>query len=129
MRTSVLGDCLKTICNAEKRGQRNVLIRPISKLVIKFLTLMQTHGYINDFVHVDDHRAGKIFVDLNGRLNKCGCISPRFDVSVSEIEQWHSRLLPSRQFGVVVISTSVGLLNIKEARQKGVGGKILGFFY
>jgi small subunit ribosomal protein S15Ae len=46
---------------------------------------------------VDDHRAGKIVVELNGRLNKCGVISPRFDVGVKEIEGWTARLLPSRQ--------------------------------
>ncbi|XLS78646.1 hypothetical protein HN51_062871 [Arachis hypogaea] len=41
--------------------------------------------------------AGKIFVKLNSRLNKCGVISPRFDVGVKEIESWTVRLLPSRQ--------------------------------
>ena len=56
-------------------------------------------GYIGEFEIVDDHRAGKIVVYLNGRLNKCGVISPRFDVALNEIEQWASNLLPSRQFG------------------------------
>lgn len=46
---------------------------------------------------MDDHRSGKIVVELNGRLNKCGVISPRFDVGVKEIEPWTARLLPSRQ--------------------------------
>ena len=36
-------------------------------------------------------------VELNGRLNKCGVISPRFAVGVKEIEGWIARLLPSRQ--------------------------------
>ena len=36
-------------------------------------------GYIGEFEYVDDHRSGKIVVELNGRLNKCGVISPRFD--------------------------------------------------
>jgi len=36
-------------------------------------------------------------VELNGRLNKCGVISPRFDVGVKEMETWTARLLPSRQ--------------------------------
>jgi small subunit ribosomal protein S15Ae len=56
-----------------------------------------TAGYIGEFEFVDDHRAGKIVVELNGRLNKCGVISPRFDVGVKEIETWTARLLPSRQ--------------------------------
>lgn len=40
-------------------------------------------------------------VELNGRLNKCGVISPRFDVGVKEIEPWTARLLPSRQVGMM----------------------------
>ena len=30
------------------------------------------------------------------RLNKCGCISPRYDISHHEVEEWVGRLLPSR---------------------------------
>ena len=58
-----------------------------------------TAGYIGEFEIVDDHRSGKVVVLLNGRLNKCGVISPRFDVSLNDIEKWASNLLPSRQFG------------------------------
>jgi ribosomal protein S8 len=36
-------------------------------------------GYIGDFELLDDHRSGKIVVELIGRINKCGVISPRFD--------------------------------------------------
>lgn len=43
-------------------------------------------------------------VELNGRLNKCGVISPRFDVGVSDIEPWTARLLPSRQVCKYVIN-------------------------
>lgn len=57
----------------------------------------QCLGYIGEFELVDDHRAGKIVVELNGRLNKCGVISPRYDVGVGELEAWTARLLPSRQ--------------------------------
>jgi len=44
MRVSVLADCLKCIVNAEKRGKRQVLIRPSSKVIVKFLSVMQKHG-------------------------------------------------------------------------------------
>ena len=129
VRVSVLNDTLKSIYNAEKRGKRQVLIRPVSKVVIKFLTVMQKHGYIGEFEVIDDHRAGKVVVQLNGRLNKCGVISPRFDVKIDDMEKWVTNLLPSRQFGFIVLTTSYGIMDHEEARRKHTGGKILGYFY
>ena len=129
VKMSVLADALKNIYNAEKRGKRQVMIRPSSKVIVKFLQSMQKNGYIGDFEIVDDHRAGKIVINLTGRLNKCGVISPRFDVAINEIEKWTNNLLPSRQFGFVVLTTSGGIMDHEEARRKHLGGKILGFFF
>ncbi|KAJ8609146.1 hypothetical protein CTAYLR_006070 [Chrysophaeum taylorii] len=129
VRMSVLADALKSIYNAEKRGKRQVLIRPCSKVIVKFLQNMQKHGYIGEFEIVDDHRAGKIVVELTGRVNKCGVISPRFDVELKDIEKWINNLLPSRQFGHIVLSTTYGIMDHEEARRKRTGGKILGFYY
>jgi ribosomal protein S8 len=44
VRTSVLNDALNAINNAEKAGKRQVMIRPSSKVIVKFLTVMQKHG-------------------------------------------------------------------------------------
>ena len=65
-------------------------------------------GYIGEVEIIDDRRAGKVVVNLIGRLNKCGVISPRFDVGLKDIEKWTNNLLPSRQFGKLVLTTSAG---------------------
>ncbi|RAH46557.1 40S ribosomal uS8 domain-containing protein [Aspergillus brunneoviolaceus CBS 621.78] len=96
VKTSVLNDALNAINNAEKAGRRQVLIRPSSKVIIKFLSVMQKHGYIGEFEEVDDHRSGKIVIQLNGRLNKTGVINPRYPVQLRDLEKWTTQLLPSR---------------------------------
>lgn len=126
---SVLNNALVNIVNAERRGKRQVLIRPSSKVVVKFLEVMQKKQYIGEFEIVDDRRGGKIVINLTGRLNKCGVISPRFDVKVKDYGKWVNNLLPSQQFGFLVLTTSFGIMDHEEARSRHTGGKILGFFY
>lgn len=60
-------------------------------------------GYIGEFEIIDDHRSGKIVVQLNGRLNKCGVISPRYNVRAVDMEKWVNLLLPSRGFGFMIL--------------------------
>ncbi|XP_050997603.1 40S ribosomal protein S15a-like [Acomys russatus] len=126
VRMNVLADALN---NAEKRGKHQVLIRPCSKIIVRFLTVMMKQGYIGEFEIIDDHRAGEIVVNFTGRLNKCGVICPRFDVQFKDLEKWQNNLLRSRQFGFIVLTTSAGIMDHEEARQKHTGGKILGFFF
>ena len=45
-------------------------------------------GYIGEFEIIDDHRANKIVVELVGRINKVGVISPRYDIKMKDYENW-----------------------------------------
>ncbi|XP_025237779.1 40S ribosomal protein S15a-like [Theropithecus gelada] len=115
----VLADALKNISNARKRCKRQVLIKPCSKVIAWFLTVMMKQaykGYIGKFEIIDDHRAGKIVANLTGRLHKCGVISLRFDVQLKDLEKWQNNLLPFRQFGFIALTTSAGIMDHEEAR-------------
>jgi len=129
MKSNILAIALKNILNAEKKGKRQVLLRPSSKVLIKFLKLMQKRGYIGEFEVIDDHRCGKVVVELLGRINKCGVISPRFDVPLGHVERWCNMIMPSRQFGYLVLTTTYGIMDHHQAQHKHTGGKILGFFF
>jgi small subunit ribosomal protein S8 len=124
-----LANGLTTIINNEMRNKRECIISPASKLLGRILRIIQLNGYIGEFEFIDDGRSGKFKVQLLGRINKCGAVRPRFSVRVDEFEEWERKFLPSRDVGIIVISTSRGVLSHKEAMEKRIGGKLLAFVY
>ena len=124
-----LANGLTTIMNNESRNKRECVISPASKLLGRVLQVIQLNRYICEFEFVDDGRSGKFKIQLLGRVNKCGAIKPRFPVSSREFEAWEKRFLPSRDIGLLVISTPQGVVSHKEARKKNIGGRLLAFIY
>lgn len=124
-----LANGLTTVVNTEMRNKRECIISPASKLLGRVLRIMQLNGYIGEFEFIDDGRAGKFKVQLLGRINKCGAIRPRFSVKTAKFEEWEKKFLPSREVGLLVVSTPSGVLSHKDAREKHVGGKLLAFIY
>jgi len=124
-----LANGLTTIMNNELRNERECLIAPASKLLGRVLRVMQLSGYIGEFEFIDDGRGGKFRVQLLGRINRCRATRPRHPVKIGEIEKWEIAYLPSRDIGVLIISTPEGVISQKEANQKKVGGRLLAFVY
>ena len=120
---------LITIVNNEMRNKRECIISPASKLLGRVLRIMQLNGYLGEFEFIDDGRLGKFKVQLLGRVNKCGAVKPRFAVKVDEFENWEKKFLPSRDVGIMVVSTSKGVIAHKDAQEKNVGGRLLAFVY
>ncbi len=120
---------LITIINNEMRNKRECVISPASKLLGRVLRIMQLNGFIGEFEFIDDGRSGKFKVQLLGRINKCGAIRPRFAVKYDEFETWEKKFLPSRDVGLMVVSTSQGVIAHREAEEKNLGGRLLAFVY
>ena len=120
---------LITIKNNELRNNRECIISPASKLLGRVLRIMQINGYIGEFEFIDDGRQGKFKVQLLGRINKCGPIKPRFSVTADKFEDWEKKFLPSRDVGIMVVSTSKGVVAHKDAEEKNLGGRMFAFVY
>ena len=124
-----LSNALANIYNNEERRKRESIIWPASKLIGKVLRVIQKHGYIGEFEYIDDSRSGKFKVQLLGRINKCGSVRPHFSVRRDDLEKWEKRYLPSRDIGILIITTSKGVISNKEARELKVGGRLLAYIY
>lgn len=125
----LLSNVLSNILNSEKAGKSECLIKPASKLILEVLKIMKEKGYIADFKKIEDGRGGLIKISLNGRINKCGVIKPRFSVTYKNIEKYEKRFLPAKDFGFIIISSPKGLVTNDEAKEKKIGGRLISYFY
>jgi len=127
-----LANALATIRNNEVKGRREAIIMPASKLIANVLRVLQKEGYVGEFEYIDDGRWGKIKVQLLGRINKCGVIKPRVSVKYVDLlnmPEWLRKYLPSREMGVIVLSTPQGVMSHKEALARKIGGIVLAYVY
>ena len=124
-----LAACLSKINNSEKVVKSEIIISGISKEKKKILTILQENNYIGAVEYLEDSRGGKIKIELINKINNVGAIKPRFNVKITDIERFEKRYLPARGFGVMIISTSKGMITNNEAKEKKIGGKLIAFCY
>ncbi|OIO24545.1 30S ribosomal protein S8 [Candidatus Micrarchaeota archaeon CG1_02_55_22] len=119
---------MTTIKMAELRGKDFALV-PASRVIGQALELLKTENYLLDYEIVTSTKGNEYRVKLNGRINNCGVIRPRFSVKSTEWEKYEERFLPARGVGLIVVSTSSGIISHKASKEKHVGGKLLCFVY
>lgn len=123
-----LAAALSKLVNAEKVGKKEVVIKTSSKMIKKVLTIMNEHNYIGSFEELDDGASG-ILINLIGKVNRCNVIKPRFSTKHKDFVKWEKRYLPAKDFGVIVVSTPLGIMTHNESKEKGVGGKLIAYCY
>ena len=124
-----LADALTNIRNNELQVNSSCTIRPASKLIGHVLSVMKKENYISNFEYVDDEKAGIFQVELDGNINQCGVIKPRHAVKKDEFEKFEKRYLPAKNFGILIVTTPEGIMTHKEAKSKGIGGRLLAYMY
>lgn len=127
--TSVLANLFASLQNAEMRNKKECMVIPASKLASEVLRVLQRRKYIGEFEFIDDGVGGKLRIQLLGKINKCGVISPRFPVKSLDLVDWEHRYLPAFGVGTLIVSTPQGVMSHAEAQEKNIGGRLVGYVY
>lgn len=128
MKHDNLADMFSIIKNTEAVGKKECAV-PASKLIGNILKIMHDAEYIGKIERIGDIDKGKYKVELIGNINNCRVIKPRFYVKHDEFIKWEKRFLPANGIGILLVTTSKGVMEHKEAKKGGLGGQLLGYVY
>ena len=123
MSQDLTADCLNMIMNAKKAGRKELEVSRISEFLIRVLEVAKKNDYL-DFKKDNS----KIKIEIKN-LSNCQAIKPRFTVKITEIDKYLRRYMPARDFGIMLISTSKGILTQEEAFKEKIGGSLIAYFY
>ena len=129
MLSDPMANVMSAIMTYEKTGKRELLITPVSKLIRKVLAIMQDHNYVGTLEDLSEGRGGFAKIHLLGNINQCGVIKPRFSVKNQDFQKFEKRYLPANGVGILILSTPLGLMTHVQAREKGIGGRLLAYCY
>lgn len=129
MLNDTIANALSSVISYEKIGKKEILLHPMSKTLRRILKIMQDNHYIGSFEEITNARGGVAKLHLLGALNKCGVIKPRFNVQVQGYEKFEKKYLPAKEVGIIIVSTSKGIMTHKDAKEKKIGGRLLAYCY
>ena len=125
MAQDIISDALNQIMNAKKAGKPSVEVKHYSNFLLEILKIAKDKGYV-DF-KIDD-KTKKLKIDIL-EVMECKTIKPRFYVKKDELEKYMRRYLPARGFGIVLVSTSKGLMTHDQVQEENIGGSLVAYFY
>ena len=129
MKFDPLNDAIVNIKNHEHKGKTQCTITPKSKLITEVLRVFQENDFIKEFEEIEDNKGGTLKVILNHKINDCGVVKPRYPVKHDEYTDWEKQYLPSRGFGVLVVSTPNGVMSHAQAIKEETGGRLIAYVY
>jgi small subunit ribosomal protein S8 len=124
-----LANALSIINQYEKLGKSECVIAPSSRIIADVLGIFKKFGYIKGYDKIKEGKKESFKVKLSGMVNECGVIKPRYSIKKAAFEKWEKRYLPSKDMGILVISTVDGIIDHNKALEKKIGGKLLAYCY
>jgi len=110
--------------NALRARKNFVSLKFSSKLLLSVLAIAKLKGYVKSYSF--DNKVLRIEFD---KLNACNAIKPRFIVGVEDLDKYTKRYLPAKDIGILIVSTSKGLMTHQTAQDKNIGGCLVAYFY
>jgi small subunit ribosomal protein S8 len=129
MLNDTLAAALSKILTASKIGASEVILNPMSKEIKIVLSLLKDEGYVGELEKISDYKGGTYKLNLIGNVNKCGVIKPRHSVGLKDYEKFEKRYLIAKDFGLLIVSTSKGMMTHQNAKKEGFGGVLVAFCY
>ena len=124
-----LSNVLSQINSYERVGKKELVTRNNSKVIKTVLSIMQDNKYLGSYEELKDAKGDLLRIHLLGNLNKTGVIKPRSSVKKETYEKFEKRFLPAKDFGIIIVSTSQGMMTHKDAKKKGLGGRLISYCY
>lgn len=126
-----IADYLARIRNAQQAGHRRVDI-PASRLKRAITKILLDKGYINKYINIDDGKQGLLRLFLKYDAYGEPVIKNMKRISKPGLREYsNSESIPRslNGLGVIILSTSRGVMTDKEARKLHVGGEVLCSIY
>ena len=124
-----LANALTMIDQYERLGKAECMVTPGSSIIASVLNILKQFGYVKGFAMVKDGNKETAAIQLQGKVNRCGVIKPRFAVKYDEYEKFEKRYLPAQDMGIIVVSTVQGMMDHSTAKQKKLGGRLIAYCY
>ena len=128
--TDPISDMLTRIRNANQQKHETVSI-PYSNLKNDLANILKNEGFVTDFVVNEEGNHKNIVITLKYKGNE-RVITGLKRVSKPGLRQYAKvNEIPKvlNGLGIVVLSTSQGLMTDKEARAKNIGGEVLAYIW
>ncbi|MFH0906319.1 MAG: 30S ribosomal protein S8 [archaeon] len=123
-----IADALNAINNAESVAKQTCALN-YSKFLEGILIVLRDQGYIKQYKIINKRPVRQLIIYLDGKINKCKAIKPRYAVKKDEFEKFEKSYLISRDIGLLIVSTTSGLMTHNDAKTKGLGGRLVAYVY
>lgn len=123
-----LANVLSFINNYERLGRQELTTKNNSKLIREVLKIFQDEQYLGSY-EIQEDAQSSLKINIIGKINKCGVITPRFKVKVSDYEKYEKKFLPALGMGLLLVSTNKGLMTNIKAKELNLGGTLICYVY